>query len=106
MQPLKKGCIKNLVAVTSPNFDAALEDLHIRQMALRTPPGGSQEPQHQGGPGRKCRPRDGSSNDCIARGVHFLCGQESRPQVGSRNGLGDGGACLLQKGIPGHLGDI
>jgi hypothetical protein len=29
-----------LVAVTSPNLNVALEDLKIRQMALRTPPGG------------------------------------------------------------------
>jgi hypothetical protein len=38
VQPLNKGFIKKLVAVTSPNSNVALEGSIIRQMALRTPP--------------------------------------------------------------------
>jgi hypothetical protein len=34
------GCIKNLVAVTSPNLNEALEGTAIRQIALRAPLGG------------------------------------------------------------------
>jgi hypothetical protein len=37
VQPLKKGCIKNLVTVASSNLNVALEDSAIRQMAPRTP---------------------------------------------------------------------
>jgi hypothetical protein len=40
VQPLNKGCIKNSVAVTSSNLNVALEDTTIRQITLRTPPGG------------------------------------------------------------------
>jgi hypothetical protein len=40
VQPLNKGCIKNLVAVTSPNLNVALGESAIRQVSLRTPPGG------------------------------------------------------------------
>jgi hypothetical protein len=32
--------------------------------------------------------------------------QESRAQVGGRNGRVDDGACLLRKGVPSLLGDI
>jgi hypothetical protein len=106
VQPLKMGCINNLVAVTSSNLNATLEDLTIRQMTLRTPPGGSQGSRHQGGPGRTLKPQGGSPHDGLARGVHLLFAQESRAQVRGRNGIDDDGACLLWKGVPGLLDDL
>jgi hypothetical protein len=40
VQPLNKGCIKNLVVAASSNLYVALDDSKIRHMALRAPPGG------------------------------------------------------------------
>ena len=40
VKPLEMGCVKNLMAATSSNFNMALEDSAIRQMALRKPPEG------------------------------------------------------------------
>jgi hypothetical protein len=40
VQPLNKGCIKNLVAETSSNWNLTLEAATIRMMTLRTPLGG------------------------------------------------------------------
>jgi hypothetical protein len=54
VQPLKKGCIKNLPAVASSNFYVALEDSAIRQMTTYAARG--QGSRHQGGPGRTRRP--------------------------------------------------
>jgi hypothetical protein len=80
--------------------------MKIRQVALRTPPGGGQGICHQGGPGLTRRPQGGSPNDGLARGVHVLFAQESRAQVRGRNGLEDNGACPLRKFVPGFLDDI
>jgi hypothetical protein len=43
---------------------------------------------------------------CLARVVHVPFAQESRVQVRGRNGRDDDGACLLRKGVPGHLGNL
>jgi hypothetical protein len=94
VQPLNKGCIKNLVAVASSNLNVALEDSAIRHMALRTPPGGG-----------TLKPQGGSPQDFLARGVHVPFAQESRAQVRGRTGLDDDGAFLLRKGFPGLLDD-
>jgi hypothetical protein len=68
--------------------------------------GGSQGFRQQGGPGRTRRPQGGSPHDSLARRVHVLFAEESRAQVRGRDGLGDDGASLLQKGVPGLLGDL
>jgi hypothetical protein len=83
VQPLNKGCIKNLVAVMSPNLDVALGDLNNRLMAVRTLPGEVKGfvSLPAGRPGRTRRPQVGSPHDSLARSVHVLFAQESRAQV-------------------------
>jgi hypothetical protein len=106
VQPLNKGFVKNFVTVASSNLNVALEDPTVRQIALRTQPGGGQGSHHQGGPGSTLSPQGGSQHDGLARGVHVPFDQECRAQVRGRNGLDDDGACLLRKGVSGLIGDL
>jgi hypothetical protein len=55
VQPLNKGCIKDLMAVASSNLNVALEDSAIWQMRCARRQGGGQGFFHQGGPGRTRR---------------------------------------------------
>jgi hypothetical protein len=98
VQPVKMGCIKNLVAVASSKSVVALGPSTIRQMAMRAPP--------EGVGGRTRRPQGGSPHGSLARDVPVLFAQESRAQFRSQNGHDDCGECLMRNGAPGLLGEI
>ena len=93
------------MAVASSNLNVALEDSAVRQITLRTPPGVVKGLATRPARVARAGPR-AAARKMLTRGVHVLLVEESRAQVGGRNGRDDGGACLLRKGVSGLLGDI